>query len=375
MSFNKITTLIFYILSSYTVLSQPISKTEEPLKIILLIGDGMGLSQLSSTYFYSEKEPSFSRFKNVALHKNKSSSHKITDSAAGATALSCGVKTYNGAIGKDKNKKNSETIVEYVSKLGWNTGVVATSTITHATPASFYAHVDRRAEQPEIARQLAYSDIDFFVGGGMKFFNKRLDKKNLLDTLKNQGFNIDTVLKENKNLDINQKHGFILAKGGLKAKNKGRENELMNATINALNYLHRKNNPYFLMIESSQIDWAGHENDADYLIKEMLEFDKVIDTVLDYANKNKNTLVIVTADHETGGFTLAGRDYKGAMNKTFQDYNTISPSFSTKGHSCSLIPVFAYGIGSEKIRGVIENTYIFDIMKEQVNKYEFIFNK
>ncbi len=366
MLLNHIITSIILLsfLVSKTCYAQEVANEDKPFKIILLIGDGMGLSQLSSAYFYGEEEPSFSRFKQIALHKSRSSSHKITDSAAGATAFACGIKSYNGAIAKSDKEEPVETILEFVSELGWNTGVIATSSITHATPASFYAHVDQRSEQPEIARQLCYSEVDFFAGGGLTFFSNRLDQVNLLDTLASQDFAIDTMLPERIE-DVNKKYGFILAAQGLQAKHEGRGDELMKATKLALDYFDRKQEPYFLMIESSQIDWGGHANVGDYVIEEVLEFEQVIGAVLDYAEADGNTLVIVTADHETGGFTLAGKDYTGPMEKTRQDYSKISPKFSTAGHSCALIPVFAYGPGSELIQGVIENTFVFDVMLQQ----------
>ena len=141
-------------------------KNNLPLNIIFMVGDGMGLSQMSSAYFFGEGEPNFSRFPIVGLSKTPSGSHKITDSAAGATAFSCGKKTYNGAIGVDMDTNDVETIMEELSVQGWNTGVVSTSSITHATPASFYAHVSSRMMQEEIAKQLSFSEVDFIAGGG-----------------------------------------------------------------------------------------------------------------------------------------------------------------------------------------------------------------
>ena len=167
---------------------------KKPLNIIFLVGDGMGLSQLSSVYYFGDgSEPNFSRFKTIGLSRTSASSHKITDSAAGATAFSTGKKTYNGAIGMDADTTAAKTILEELSALGWNSGVVATSTITHATPGSFYAHVKSRAEQPEIAQYLVRSDVDFFAGGGLRYFNERLDSLNLLDSLEQNGFVWDTT--------------------------------------------------------------------------------------------------------------------------------------------------------------------------------------
>ena len=113
------------------------------------------------------------------------------------------------------------------------------------------------------------------------------------------------------------------------------------------------------MIEGSQIDWAGHQNDPEYMISEVIDLDKTLGQVLDYAEKDGNTLVIVTADHETGGYTLASE-----VNARGKNYNKIAPSFSTKGHSAALIPVFAFGPGADEFSGVYENTSIYHKIKK-----------
>jgi alkaline phosphatase len=341
-----------------------LAKNKQP-NIILLIGDGMGLSQLSSAYYFGDDTPNFSRFTTVGLSITRSGSHKITDSAAGATALSCGKKTYNGAIGVDMDTTSVETILEYVEDKKWNTALISTSSITHATPASFFGHIYSRAEQQELAKQLCYSDVDFFAGGGIKYFTHRLDDKNFLDTLTAQGFEWDTTgLK--KEVAPNKRYAFLLADGGLKQMDKGRGSILEDASMLALDYLSQKDQPFFCMIEGSQIDWGGHNNDANYLIEEVLDFDKTIGKVLDFAEKDGNTIVIVTADHETGGFTLAGKQKTGALNKQYDDYNTIDPKFSTGGHSSALVPVLAFGPGSSQFSGIYENTAIYFKMMRMI---------
>ena len=158
-------------------------KAKQPLNIILLIGDGMGLSQISSSFYFNDKSPSFARFKSIGFSNVIAANSKITDSAAGATSFACGIKTFNGAIGVDMSKKPVKNIVELLSKENYQTGLIATSSITHATPAAFYAHVVSRDWEEEIAAQMATSSIDFFAGGGLKFFQDRKDGKNMLDLL------------------------------------------------------------------------------------------------------------------------------------------------------------------------------------------------
>ncbi len=167
--------------------------TEVPTNIIFLIGDGMGLSAVSTTVYYGDNYSDFSRFNEIGLSITSSATHKVTDSAASGTAMAAGKKTYNGAIGVDTAKVSIENFTELVSPLGWATGLVATSSITHATPASFYAHVEQRGMEEEIAFQLLDSEIDFFAGGGIGFFNKRADGVNLLGMTEEKGFIVDTV--------------------------------------------------------------------------------------------------------------------------------------------------------------------------------------
>ncbi|NQZ60426.1 MAG: alkaline phosphatase, partial [Lentisphaeraceae bacterium] len=281
---------------------------QKPLNIIFLIGDGMGLSQVSSVYFNTKERIYFDECKSIALLRTSSSSDKITDSAAAATAFATGKKTYNGAISLDDDQNVLPTIVEILSKKGWNTGLIVTSTITDATPACFYAHVPLRKQEEDIAAQLVHSDIDFFAGGGLKHFNRRKDGLDLLDSLKAHGFTmeIDTLPLR---IDATQeKFGFLLAQEGMPPMKNGRGAFLNKSVELALDYFDKKGEPFFLMVEGSQIDWGGHDNDGEYIISEMLDFNKTLGQVLKYAEKNKNTLVVVTADHETGGFTLASKN-------------------------------------------------------------------
>jgi len=331
-----------------------VSEGQAPKNIILLIGDGMGLTQVSTSFYFSDEKSNFLRFKEIGLHQNTPVGAKITDSAAGATAFSAGIKTYNGAIGVDKDTQAVETILEILSQKGLSTGVVSTSSITHATPASFYAHVQSRRMQEEIARELMDSKVDFFAGGGTKFFNERKDGEDLLAGLKIKGFTVNTKKLDKKGLSINNKYAYLLAKDYMPKMENGRGDFLPKATNLALDYLSQDPKGFFLMVEGSQIDWGGHANDANYIIEEMKDFDKTIGEALDFAEKDGNTLVVVTADHETGGFALSS-----AKVRKQDDYRGLAPTFSTGGHTAALIPVFAYGPGAERFKGVYQNQEIF----------------
>ena len=363
MTFNRKIYLI--LLVTLFSCNSKITNEEVPSKaknVILLIGDGTGLSQISSAFYFKKTNPNYARFKTIGLIKTSSSREDITDSAAGATAFASGVKTYNGAIGVANDSTEVATIVEIASPQHINTGVISTSSIQHATPASFYAHVVNRGMYENIAKDLVDSDIDFFAGGGTKFFNNRNDGQNLLEELKSKGFGVDTTaLGDISDIEQYSKMAYVLAEDGMDPVAKGRGDFLPKATELGIQFLTKDgDNPnFFIMIEGSQIDWGGHANNTDYLISELIDFDDAIGKALDFAEKDGNTLVIVTADHETGGFTLSPTVKETEEGISYSDYDEITGTFSTRGHSATLIPVFAYGPGSEAFSGIYENTEIF----------------
>lgn len=199
---------------------------------------------------------------------------------------------------------------------------------------------------------ISIGEVDFFAGGGVKFFDKRKDSINLLDLLQKNGFQVSTEALPEK--VKSNKQAILLAEDEMPKMLDGRGDFLPDATALALDHLSKNENGFFLMVEGSQIDWGGHVNDEDYLISELLDFNKTMGVVLDFATKNGETLVIVTADHETGGFTL-GNDNG--------NYNKIKSVFSTNGHSATLIPVFAKGPGADLFGGIYENTAIFSVIK------------
>ncbi len=345
-----------------------IKKNQFPKNIIFLISDGTGLSQISSAYFYKNESVNYSRFNDIGLIETYSSDNYITDSAASATAFATGEKTYNGAIGVSEDFKPVNNLIELASLKGVNTGLVSTSSITHATPASFFAHTISRDFEDEIAMQLAKSEVDYFAGGGMNFFENRKDNINVIDTLKSNGFSVKLDRLDSFDyIKSNNKQCFILAADGMPKISEGRGSFLKDATMLGVNFLSKKNKPFFMMSEGSQIDWGGHDNDANYLITELIDFDEMIGAVLDYAEKDRETLVIVTSDHETGGFSLSGKNFVNMDNELDQDYSEIEPTFSTGGHTATLIPVFAYGPGSEEFRGIYDNTDIFNKILKVTN--------
>ncbi|HFA48361.1 MAG TPA: alkaline phosphatase [Bacteroidetes bacterium] len=360
---NKIILFIsILMLSSCATSSLQKSKNKPVAKnIILLIGDGMGLTQTTTAFIYSDTPPNFSRFKQIGLHLNKPIGARLTDSAAGATAFSIGEKTYNGAIGVTKDTIAKKTILEMASENGKSTGLVVTSSLMHATPAAFYAHVSSRSLYEKIALQFVNSNyVDIAIGGGYQYLNNRKDGQDLIKKLRQKGTVVDTSAL-NKNETINKKYAYFLAPDGMPKMQNGRGNFLSDATQCSLDYLSQNNKGFFLMVEGSQIDWGGHQNDADYIIEEVKDFDKAVGVALDFAERDKNTLVIVTADHETGGFSLTAAKVFGKL-----DYRQISPAFTSTSHSAALIPVYTFGPGADEYIGIYENN---DIFYKMVNSF------
>ena len=344
-------------------------KTAAPRpNIIFMIADGMGLAQLSSVYFAQEQEPNFSRFTVAGLIKTSSTSHKITDSAAGATAYACGKKTYNGAIAVDTDSTTVlPTILETLAKQNYQTGVIATSSITHATPASYFAHTNLRRNEEEIARQLVSAPVDFFAGGGRKYFFNRRDDKNLYDSL-TANYELDTIKLTRKDWQAGKKYGYLLEDRAMPTMLEGRGHFLPNATDYALEYFATDSTkPFFMMVEGSQIDWGGHANKGDYLVTEAQDFDQAIGSALNFAKKDGNTIVIVTADHECGGFALVPTEKKVPFMGTQRDYDSLRYAFSTGGHSASMVPLLAYGPGAEHFTGIYENTQAYHKLMAMLN--------
>jgi len=326
--------------------------------IILMVGDGMGITQISAGMYSNSNSLNLERFKHIGLHKNYSSDDLITDSAAGATAFACGKKTYNGAIAVDPDTNAIETILEEAELKGLKTGLVAASTIEHATPASFAAHNRSRRNYEEIVLDYLEVDVEIYIGGGQKTFERReMDERNLSEEFRAKGYTVESfVNKEIDEIDMSEveKLLYYTADGSPLMVSQGRD-YLLPASNLSINHLNKDNEDgFFLMIEGSQIDWGGHANDGKWIITEMIDFDKVIGAVLDFAEKDGNTLVVVTADHETGGFAIQKES----------KMDSLVTAFTSDYHTGDLIPVFAYGPGSEAFQGIYENTAIYHKMRE-----------
>lgn len=331
--------------------------TKQAKNIIFMVGDGMGITQISSGMYSNNNKLNLERIKTIGLHKCYSSDNLITDSAAGATAFACGVKTYNGAIGVNPDTIPMQTILEEAELKGLKTGIVATSTIEHATPASFVAHNKSRKNYEEIALDFLTAGCEIYIGGGQKSFDRRdMDERNLTEELTAKGYTVVShVDKEVDEIDMTNvdKLMYYTADSSPLPASQGRD-YLQPASLLSIDHLNKNNdNGFFLMIEGSQIDWGGHANDANMIITEVLDFDKTIGAVLDFAERDGNTLVVITADHETGGFAI----------QNGSKMNDLETAFTSDYHTADLIPVFAFGPGAEAFSGIYENTAIYDKMR------------
>lgn len=336
----------FYEVQNY---SQPKSK-KQPKNIILMIGDGMGLAQVYSGMTANGGHLFLENFKTIGFSKTYSSDNYITDSAAGGTALSSGIKTYNGAIGVGPDKKPVANIREMAEQKGLKTGLISTSAITHATPASFIAHVDSRGSYEDIALDFLKTNIDVFIGGGIKNFEQRKDGKNLSQELKDKGYQVLYSIEEIQKVKSGKLAGLTAPEHNKPMPERGEI--LVPATQTAINLLSQSKKGFFLMVEGSQIDFIAHKNETSGVVLEMLDFDRAIGAALKFAASNGETLVIVTADHETGGMTINGGDFGKVIAK-----------YSTGGHTGIAVPVFAFGPGADQFTGFMENT---DIAKKMM---------
>ncbi|MGV2938674.1 alkaline phosphatase [Mesobacillus sp. LC4] len=400
--------------------------------VIFLVGDGMGVSY-TSAYRYLKDNPNTPEAEKTEFDKYlvgnqmtypEDPEQNVTDSASAATAMSAGIKTYNNAIAVDNDGSEVKTVLEAAKENGKATGLVATSEITHATPASFGAHDKTRKNMNGIADD--YFDelvngehkIDVMLGGGLSNF-ERADR-NLAVDFQKDGYSYVTNKQDLLN-NTNEKVLGLFAPGGMdKMIDRSEETpSLEEMTKSAIQRLNKDKDGFFLMVEGSQVDWAGHDNDIVAAMSEMEDFEKAYKAAIEFAKKDKHTLVVATADHSTGGYSIGangiynwfGAPIKAAkrtpdfmaseiangasVEETLKKYidfesqdlpaltaeeiqsvkdaasgkkadidNAIEKIFDTRsntgwttgGHTGEDVPVYAFGPGKERFYGQIDNT-------------------
>ena len=318
----------------------------KPKNIILIIGDGTGLNQITLSRIATggadhrlaiDQMPFFG---NSLTH---SYNNIYTDSAASATSWATGVKTKNKFLSITPDGKAIHTIPEILSNKGYISGLVATSSITHATPAAFYAHIDSRYKEKEIASQLLESPIQLSLGGGLEFFDiAKAQESNLLITDMKE-LDGDDFLKAKKVLGLFDEDGIN------RSSNKPTQLQMTKSALDFLSLKASSNscNGFFLMSEGSQIDWASHDNDAATMVVEFKDFDQTIAMAMDFVTSNKETLLLVTADHETGGLQILS-----------QKDDMVKVQWGTGSHTSIPVGVYAYGPGAHEFTGLMDNTDI-----------------
>jgi alkaline phosphatase len=405
--------------AAFAVLPGPAAAQQRqpaPRRIILYIGDGVGTAYWSAARFAADAL-AVERMKVIGLVDTRSSDSDITDSGAGATAYAAGIRTFNGAIGVGPDSQAVKTVLEAARDRGWATGLVATSSVTHATPASFAAHVSSRASEFEIAKQMADARVDVLLGGGTRYFDRasRPDSLDLLGRLRSEYTFITQAheLARAGDRSVRKLAGLFAPTQMESART--RKPTLPDMTRAALEILSRDPDGFFLMVEGSQPDWRGHANEPlEAVAGEMLDFDRAIAAGLDFQQRNPGTLVLVVADHETGGLALdleqdstalmessrqiqvaiermaqtraylseaqraANDSIRGQMAATARRLRdravergsaiSLTARYIGPEHTAEMTPLFASGPGAERFGGIIDNFRVGQILLEMVGR-------
>lgn len=345
-----------------------VEQNNTPENIILLIGDGMSYPQITAAE-YMHGPLHMTSMPVHGIITTYASDQRVTDSASSATALAAGYKTNNGMLGVLPDTTPVQSIAHYASELGKSTGLLASCRITHATPAGFAIHHESRGDEFIIAEKYVNSGIDMLLGAGSNYFlpesegGTRPDERNLISEMEEMGY---LYIDNENNLGQISGHNKVIAflEGQDLQPYPDRGDQMMQLTSAALEQLSQNPEGFFLMIEGSQIDWAGHDNEADWMIQEMIDFDNVLERVLEFAERDGNTLVVVTADHETGGLTLTSGSEDNSEGFRYE--------FSTGGHTALHVPVYSYGPSSDVFSGTYDNTDVarklFSIWGRQIDQ-------
>jgi hypothetical protein len=332
---------------------------DAPHAVVLFIGDGTSMSYWTAARFTGQPL-AVGRMAEIGLvdtRPHEPSSGRVTDSAAGATAYSTAVRTYNGAVAVGPDSQAVETVLERAEELGMATGLVATSSVTDATPAAFASHVVDRTMYPEIARQMANVELEVMLGGGRAYFDGSLpDSANLLQRMRERYTVVeDAAALDAKAASANALLGLFAA--GPMPPAGARSPTLAAMTGAALDVLGDDPDGFFLMVEGSQIDWRGHDNaPLDEVVAEVLDLDRAIAVALDFRARHPETLVLVVADHDSGGLAL--HPAKGAGDTAPLQAHYTTKSGTTAGHTALMVPLFADGPGAERFGQIIDNAEV-----------------
>lgn len=316
--------------------------------IIFMIGDGMGLEQISAAWVCNGGKLNLDNFTNVGIQRTYSANKLVTDSAAAGTALATGHKTNNGMVAMTPDSVAVKSLAEEAMEKGKRAGAAVTCRVNDATPAVFFSHSETRKNQEDIVEQMANSGVYFLSGGGYKFWRRREDGRDITEQVKANGY---TYVETIEDLMAVKEGPVVALMDSHELKPALDRGDILPASVEkALQLLDNKKG-FFLMVEGSCIDDGGHDNKAGKTMEEIFDFDRTIGVVLEWAAKDGETLVIVTGDHATGGMTLLS----GSI-----DDKRIRVNYSTTGHNGIALPVFAWGPHSEDFIGIYENTELSD---------------
>ena len=333
----------YVMLEPYQPVAVKEPKGKKVKNIIFMIGDGMGLEQISAAWVCNGGKLNFDNFSKTGLQRTYTLNRLITDSGAAGSALATGQKTNYGMISVNPDTVAVETLAEYAMSKGKRAGAAVTCRVNDATPAAFLSHTASRKKQEDIVAQMAESGVYFLSGGGIKYWKNRKDGRDITAEIREKGYSLATTKEELMAVEEGPVVALMADYELPHALDRG--DILPSSVVKAIELLDNKNG-FFLMIEGSMIDDGGHDNKAGHTMEEIFDFDRTIGVVLEWAAKDGETLVVVTGDHSTGGMTLLG----GSI-----DEKRIRVNFSTKGHNGILLPVFAWGPHSEDFIGVYEN--------------------
>lgn len=326
---------------------------KKPKNVILVIGDGMSLMHIYTAWVANRGHLYLDNVQAVGLSKTYCANKLITDSGAGGTAMASGVKTNYHAIGVDPDGKPLTTILDLAKLKGKGTGVAVTCRLWDATPASFCCHnSDRDASEELIMLDYLDADVDYVFGGGAKRMQGRRDGRNLFSELQERGYQTPRSWETLESISSGKVFAAVDTVDTPLPSERG--DLLARAALKGVDLLSKHQAGFVMMVEGSQLDDYGHFNDLDLLMQEIHDLDRTIGALMKWAAKDGETLIVVTADHETGGLTLLDGD---------KDMGRVTCHFSTRGHSGVMVPVYAFGPGAEHFTGIYENTDIFHRIK------------
>lgn len=322
----------------------------EVRNVIYLIGDGMGLAHVAMMQIENGYAPTaFDRAQHVALVATRSANNRVTDSAAGGTALAAGVRTDNGTVGLDPAGERVESMMARAGREGLATGIVVTSSLLHATPAAFYAHAAKRYDYATIRGDLLAGGVDLLYGGGAKQLGEEHPEGGTwFDAFRSRGYGVAQSLDEAAAAGRGRLLAVLADDHLPHAADRG--DYLPCAVRQALDRLSDDGRGFLLMVEGSQIDMAAHANDAAWLLDEMRDFERAVAVAMDFADRTPGTLVVVVADHETGGLVIPAND-----RDFTQAENGLNYRFGSGSHTAVPVPAYSYGAGADRLTGMMDN--------------------